>query len=250
VTNPVESLGARGSMTAVETAVRVLVVGPPDLVTTSVVPALRAHGIAAGAHRAGDPLPTAPGGGSVAVVNLDVPDGPGVVAAAASAGWRPIAVFRPSDPERGAAAVAAGASALVARTASFPELLHALAAVADGGAGMSAEERAYWLGVHRATLAEIGTRRRRLDMLTEREFEVLKRLERGQKAADIAVDAVVAMSTVRTHIRSILVKLEVTSQQQAVALYRETRRRGDWRTAASSDAASSRASSASVQLAT
>jgi DNA-binding NarL/FixJ family response regulator len=215
-------------MTAVQvvaqTAVHVLVVGPPDLVTTSVAPALRAHGFAATGHRADDPVPLAPGAGSVAVVNLDVPDGPAVVAAAAQGGWRPIAVFRPSEPQRAAAAVAAGAVALVPRTGPLPDLVDALAAVAQGG-GMPADERAQWLDVHRATLVEIDARRRRLDRLTEREFEVLQRLERGQKAATIAVEAVLAMSTVRTHIRSILVKLEVNSQQQAVALYRETRRR-------------------------
>jgi DNA-binding CsgD family transcriptional regulator len=38
---------------------------------------------------------------------------------------------------------------------------------------------------------------------------------------------VLAMSTVRTHIRSILVKLEVNSQQHAIAIYRETRRQGE-----------------------
>ena len=201
-----------------------LVVGPADLVTTSVAPALRAHGFAATRHCATEPLPLAPGAASVAVVNLDGPDGPGVVEAAAKGGWRPIGVFRPIEPQRAAAAVAAGAVALVPRTGSFPDLLAAVALAADGG-DMSADERERWLDIHRTTLVEIDTRRRRLDRLTEREFEVLQRLERGQKAAAIAVEAVLAMSTVRTHIRSILVKLEVNSQQQAVALYREARRR-------------------------
>jgi DNA-binding NarL/FixJ family response regulator len=91
---------------------------------------------------------------------------------------------------------------------------------------MSREERATWHDIHAAALLELDARRQRLDALTEREFEVLRRLERGQKAAEIAAEAVVAISTVRTHIRSILVKLEVNSQQQAIALYRETRRRG------------------------
>ncbi len=209
---------------AAQTAVHVLVVGPSDLVTTSVAPALRAHGIVATGHCADDPLPLAPGAGGVAVVNLDGPDGPGIVAAAAQGGWRPIAVFRPTEPQRAAAAVAAGAVALVPRSASFPDLLDAVAVAAVGG-GMSADERAQWFDIHRTTLVEIDASRRRLDRLTEREFEVLQRLERGQKAAAIAVEAVLAMSTVRTHIRSILVKLEVNSQQQAVALYRETRRR-------------------------
>ncbi|MFD1523405.1 hypothetical protein [Pseudonocardia yunnanensis] len=40
------------------------------------------------------------------------------------------------------------------------------------------------------------------------------------------MDAVLAMSTMRVHIRSILVKLEVNSQQNAIPIYRETRRHG------------------------
>jgi DNA-binding NarL/FixJ family response regulator len=211
-------------MTAANPAVRVLVAGPRDLVTTSVAPALRTHGFAAAAHMAAEPLPPAPDEGGVVVVNLDVPDGTALVAAAAGSGWRAVAVFRPSEPERAAAAVAAGATALVARTSSFRDLLDVLETVAAGGEGMTDHERAGWLDVHRIRAGEADTRRQRMARLTERELDVLRRLERGQRAADIALDAVVAVSTVRTHIRSILVKLEVNSQQQAVALYRETRR--------------------------
>ena len=212
--------------TAVRTTVHVLVVGPPDLITTSVAAALQAHGFAAAAQRGGDPLPPPHTEGSVIVLNLDVPDSAGQVATAAATGWRPVAVFRPSDPPRAAAAVAAGALALVSRTATIADLVDVLTTVAAGESAMSREERATWHDIHAAALLELDARRQRLDALTEREFEVLRRLERGQKAAEIAAEAVVAISTVRTHIRSILVKLEVNSQQQAIALYRETRRRG------------------------
>jgi DNA-binding NarL/FixJ family response regulator len=212
-------------MTAVHPRARVLVTGPRDLITTSVAPALRTHGFAAAAHVATKPLPPVPDGGGVMVVNLDLSDGADLVATAAGSGWRTIALFPPSEPSRAAAAVAAGARAVVPRTASFRDLLDVLAAVVAGRYTMPADERTTWLNIHRTTVLEADTRRRRLDRLTERELDVLQRLERGQKAAEIAVDAVVALSTVRTHIRSILVKLGVNSQQQAVDLYRETLRR-------------------------
>jgi DNA-binding NarL/FixJ family response regulator len=214
-------------MTAVQQAVRVLVSGPRDLVTTSVAPALRTHGFAATPHRTADPLPPVPAEGGVLVVNLDVSDGAALVAAATASGWRTVAVFRPSQPARAAAAVAAGATALLPRTASFRDLLDVIAAVVEGRDTMPADERAAWVNRYRAAMAEANTRRRRLGRLTERELDVLRRLERGQKAAEIAVDAVLALSTVRTHIRSILVKLEVNSQQQAIALYRGMLRRAD-----------------------
>jgi DNA-binding NarL/FixJ family response regulator len=90
---------------------------------------------------------------------------------------------------------------------------------------MPDEQRRTWLEVHRVTQERIEARRQRLDALTDREFEVLRLLERGHKAGDIARHAVLSIATVRTHIRSILRKLEVNSQQQAIEFYREARRR-------------------------
>jgi DNA-binding CsgD family transcriptional regulator len=49
---------------------------------------------------------------------------------------------------------------------------------------------------------------------------VLQRLARGQKAAAIAQDNGVSLETVRSQIRSIRVKLGVSSQLEAVALLR------------------------------
>lgn len=56
--------------------------------------------------------------------------------------------------------------------------------------------------------------------LTPRERAVLDRLAGGTRAAGIAAEFVVSVSTVRTQIRSILAKLEVSSQLEAVALVR------------------------------
>lgn len=54
--------------------------------------------------------------------------------------------------------------------------------------------------------------------LTTAERRVLDQMMRGRSAADIAASQVVSLSTVRTHIRSILKKLKVNSQLAAVAL--------------------------------
>ncbi|OLT14236.1 hypothetical protein BJF78_19750 [Pseudonocardia sp. CNS-139] len=53
-------MGARAPMTATQTVDRVLVVGPLDLVTTSVTSALRAHGFAAALLSGAEPVPPAP----------------------------------------------------------------------------------------------------------------------------------------------------------------------------------------------
>jgi DNA-binding NarL/FixJ family response regulator len=57
-------------------------------------------------------------------------------------------------------------------------------------------------------------------VLTEREQFVLAELIEGHCAEEIASDAVVSISTVRSHIKSILQKLGVSSQLAAVALAR------------------------------
>jgi len=60
----------------------------------------------------------------------------------------------------------------------------------------------------------------RLRQLTQREREVLAELARGNRAQAVAEQYVVSLATVRTQIRSVLSKLEVGSQLEAVALYR------------------------------
>ena len=62
------------------------------------------------------------------------------------------------------------------------------------------------------------SRWRPLNLLTEREIETLRALCLGQSAGAIAEDWVVSIATVRSHIRSILMKFGVSSQLAAVAL--------------------------------
>lgn len=58
----------------------------------------------------------------------------------------------------------------------------------------------------------------RIDKLTWRELEILDRIMCGEPAAAMAADLVVEITTVRTHIRSILTKLGVPSQLAAAAV--------------------------------
>lgn len=73
-------------------------------------------------------------------------------------------------------------------------------------------------------LADLHARQRscdRLDRLTPRERTVLTELAQGMAAADIARLEHVSITTVRAHIRSILLKLDVSSQLAAVAVGRQ-----------------------------
>lgn len=61
-------------------------------------------------------------------------------------------------------------------------------------------------------------RANRLTCLTERERAVLVAIMEGKSAEQIAVEQYVSLSTVRTQIRFLLMKLGVRSQLAAVAL--------------------------------
>jgi DNA-binding NarL/FixJ family response regulator len=61
----------------------------------------------------------------------------------------------------------------------------------------------------------------RLETLTDREEEVLQQLYTGTAVKEIAEDANVTESTVRSQVKAILRKLDVSSQIAAVAVYEE-----------------------------
>jgi DNA-binding NarL/FixJ family response regulator len=127
----------------------------------------------------------------------------------------------PTSPRRFPAAVAAGAIGFVPKAEPIETLLDVVGNAVEGRAVLSAQERDTWLGIHRRATAAARQRRTKLGRLTSRERDVLELLARGERAGAIAEEAVVSLTTVRSQIRSILTKLEVNSQLEAVALLRE-----------------------------
>lgn len=136
-------------------------------------------------------------------------------------GWTVVALTGQLTPDRIAAAVAGGAAAVLSKSTPLRELLRVVAEVAAGNCVMSHDERRRWLSLHRQLQADARRHANRLNRLTPREREVLDRLARGHRAAAIAEELVVSLTTVRSQIRSILVKLEARSQLEAVALARQ-----------------------------
>lgn len=145
-------------------------------------------------------------------------DGVELVRPLRSLGWTVLALSYGNGEAREAAAVAAGAVGLLSKTTPLPDLLVTVDEARAGRPVMPRGLRETFLRQHHDHLAQQAELARRLDRLSPREWEVLRLLTQGRRARDVAAHLVVSMTTVRTQIRAILAKLEVTSQLEAVAL--------------------------------
>ncbi|MGH3435986.1 MAG: LuxR C-terminal-related transcriptional regulator, partial [Sciscionella sp.] len=208
----------------------VLVVDDHELFSTSLVYLLGARGIGAQRCSSTDPdLVLAEAGGhepGVVLLDLDLGNGPDgveidgceLVPPLRTDGWSVLVLTGSVDRTRIATAVALGAVGWVSKTASFPTLVQRAVDVLEGRSVMESNEHADLLALYREYHAAQQVARTKLDRLSAREREVLRLLADGQQAAAIASHFVTSLSTVRAQIRSILSKLEVTSQLAAVAL--------------------------------
>jgi DNA-binding NarL/FixJ family response regulator len=116
----------------------------------------------------------------------------------------------------------AGVADVIAEPGSVEELAEVLADLRTGEARLvSEEERRDLADAWERHVAEEDEALRRLGTLSQRELAVLTALADGRPSPDIAASLGISTSTVRTHIRSILRKLDVNTQlRAAVMVYR------------------------------
>ena len=118
-------------------------------------------------------------------------------------------------------ALSAGASGFLLKRTKPEELISAIHAVADGDSLLSPSVTRRVID-RMATQPVAGLSGARLEKLTPREREVLELIGRGLSNREIAESFVIEESTVKTHVKRILMKLGLRDRVQAVILAYET----------------------------
>jgi DNA-binding NarL/FixJ family response regulator len=113
-------------------------------------------------------------------------------------------------------AIEAGAAGFVLKDSSAESLIAAARAVAGGGAWFNPAVAPRVLDRYRRVVAPAARDSARLDLLTDREHNVLRLMARGATNAEIAAALHVAETTVKTHVGSIFGKLGVRDRAAAI----------------------------------
>jgi DNA-binding NarL/FixJ family response regulator len=113
-------------------------------------------------------------------------------------------------------AIEAGAAGFVLKDSSAEDLIAAVRAVAGGGAWFDPGVAPRLLDRYRRVVAPAARDAARLDLLTEREQDVLRLMARGATNAEIARTLYVAEATVKTHVGSIFLELRVRDRAAAI----------------------------------
>ena len=113
-------------------------------------------------------------------------------------------------------ALSAGASGFLLKRSKPEELITAIHTVAAGEALLSPSVTSRVIERMAHEPAPDAERDERLTQLTSRELEVLELIARGLSNAEIADELTIEASTVKTHVKNVLSKLDVRDRLQAV----------------------------------
>jgi DNA-binding NarL/FixJ family response regulator len=113
-------------------------------------------------------------------------------------------------------AIEAGAAGFVLKDSTADDLIAAVRAVAGGAAWFDPAVAPRLLERYRRVVAPAARDAARLDLLTDREHDVLRLMARGATNAEIGAILFVAEATVKTHVGSIFGKLGVRDRAAAI----------------------------------
>lgn len=157
----------------------------------------------------------------VALLDLDLGehgDGTGLIRPLASAGTRVVVVTGSKDRAQWGGCLERGAEAVLGKNTALETMIAMVRRLFLGLPAMTRPDRELLLEEWRRGRRSDDALRDRFIRLTHREREVLGDLVAGRSVHDIAAGSVVSEATVRSQVKSILAKLEVSSQLSAVGL--------------------------------
>ena|SRR5688572_21997670 len=156
----------------------------------------------------------------VVLMDIRMPDLDGIAATrevvATSPETRVVILTTFEDDDYIFGALTAGASGFLLKRTSPEELLAAIHAVAGGDSLLSPSVTRRVIDRMARLPAGGAVLDRRLEELTPREREVLEQVARGLSNGEIAEALVIEESTVKTHVKRILMKLRLRDRVQAV----------------------------------
>jgi DNA-binding NarL/FixJ family response regulator len=145
-------------------------------------------------------------------------DGIRLITPMVRAGANVVVVTASTDRARWGEALRNGARKVLSKSQPLNEILSTVRRINQGFPVLEVEEREALIAHWHEQTKERGALESRLALLTPREEVVLGELMHGHTVSDIAASSVVSAATVRTQVKSILSKLEVSSQLAAVGL--------------------------------
>ena len=135
-----------------------------------------------------------------------------------------VLVFSASaDEDVGMLALRLGAAGYLVKDIDLAALPRALRSVCDGEAAISRHLTMRLIERYRSTRTDGSGLRPVHSVLSGREWEVLDHLCDGASTDEIAESLVLSTETVRSHIKNILRKLQVSSRSEAVTVARQLR---------------------------
>jgi DNA-binding NarL/FixJ family response regulator len=145
-------------------------------------------------------------------------DGTNLIAPLARAHINVVVLTASDDVGRWGGCMRLGARKVVPKSGALQNALSTVRRLHQGLPVTSTDELEVLLSAWANQRREHDELRRRLDMLTPRERQILSALIEGRTVRAISEQSVVSEATVRTQVKSILNKLEVSSQLAAVGM--------------------------------
>lgn len=157
----------------------------------------------------------------VVLLDLDLGpfgDGAPLVAPLSREDVQVVVITGHTDRARWGEALALGARVVLSKAQPLEDLLAVVDRIDQGLPVLEPADRDALVAAWLERSNQDGEVRDRIELLSAREREVLGELMRGHPVREIAARGVVSEATVRTQVKSILAKLEVSSQLAAVGL--------------------------------